>query len=1542
MKRTFRFLTALLVLLTTGSNVMWAQTGKSITYLWYVGGTSPFTEAYDNATKITPESDHISGWYYVEGDVTIDRTLYVSDDTNLILCDGAELTINSSDRDGIFLYSNLTIYAQSSGTHAGKLTINSSGNSGIIGVGDVTINGGIINILSGSTWGIDCYNFTVNGGKLFVTGNLEGIISDGHDVTINGGQVYVTVNGDGIDTTDGHDVTINGGKVSATGGDIGIGSDGAINLGWTNAEDYIEVSKYNKLPTAVGSKVFDISTGGTFGGGAVVDLTSLNGKKLTPNTTDPIYTVSLGAGLSSDNVEFDKAKAFEGERVAVTVTPPTGKILASLTYNDGTNDYALTRQANDYVITMPTHDVTVTATFVTPVAQIGDTKYATLAAALAAVGENETITMLDDKDESAISHDFYSASNKGVPFTLDLNGKTVSFGGILNRTGGGMYIKNGTFSCGQLDVMGDFTIEDATVTIGFLYDVSDNNEDYTLKLKNATVTCKNATEGNGSIQWLANNIKLETNSSLSLWYEAFIGNTGFNLSIDESSELNLERCKIGSYDSDRIYNQMLPYVRADKKAYFNTNWPYGPKDDDDNYIGLTLTLRQYNGLLLTSDLGVFADVIFYDGGNTEPDASTFDPTPYPKDGAGITMIDNSGDLAADKDRYIIVYIDPYDNPINSSDAYWTDESLLFGMETAGSLARTRNSGIDISQAQHLHLLKRDTYTDSESNTYDCYDGSGWYYYKLPKEHNQAAGYDYSTLKGYVPKRFDLNYSIWNGTHVSQNGNIVTVTNDEGWTAILTFDAVSFKFTGNEIAPTIESLVIKKDETEIFNLTTPNQIAQQLELSGYQTIDDKHCPYLTARGYSWFTNYDWIVIKYAITVPFDGSGIVTDEIDDPWQIKTAKDLDLLAKCVNVGDYDFNGEYLKQINEIDMGDIDDFLPIGAVEYLPFRGWYNGDNKPISNLTVDISVLTTDDENIMYSDVSDFVPVGLFGFVGGGIVENVILSNSSISYNSDMLSGAVGGIVGKILPESAVSNSTVINTTITATGKDVWMGGIAGLIDVLSFTPIGARAGSKTIKRSDTPTNTIEDCTVDACTISNKMTDGVETSDYIDINWTGGIVGMAVGGSLSGNRVTGATKITSDINLDVDCPLGAIFGEITSLTPTSPVTTLSDNKYVKAVELIKKKATGTTDAATITANGYTKRGYWNWDATPEAWDDINDATEGAMMEVYPATLRLNEITGYSPSLEIDVDNPNTPAVETLDAGTNCYEIVAETESSPAKYYFAPGDNITLAVSNTTLTRTDDGRTFHADLSLTMNDNDLTVTDGKATFTMPSSAATVAATYTEANWFTVPSNGKKWMSFYHEWTNGPDILANYTVSDGTEGASTLKTIKVSTITDINTTSGAITQKDLNGTSFSGTPTLFNCDDNLPALLRFDPVANAVTNVVAPTDVANQFKGTATTKTEDDLTDAFIYIMNGDGDFILAADKSAGLGAHRCYIGLSTALTARLHFVGEADGIDSATLNDHEQMMNDKWYSIDGRNLNGIPTKKGIYIYKGKKVVIK
>ena len=47
-----------------------------------------------------------------------------------------------------------------------------------------------------------------------------------------------------------------------------------------------------------------------------------------------------------------------------------------------------------------------------------------------------------------------------------------------------------------------------------------------------------------------------------------------------------------------------------------------------------------------------------------------------------------------------------------------------------------------------------------------------------------------------------------------------------------------------------------------------------------------------------------------------------------------------------------------------------------------------------------------------------------------------------------------------------------------------------------------------------------------------------------------------------------------------------------------------------------------------------------------------------------------------------------------------------------------------------------------------------------------------------------------------------------------------------------------------------------------------------------------------------------------------------------------------EDTGISSATLNDKAEKTNDEWYDLNGCRLNGQPTRKGVYIQKGKKHV--
>ena len=137
--------------------------------------------------------------------------------------------------------------------------------------------------------------------------------------------------------------------------------------------------------------------------------------------------------------------------------------------------------------------------------------------------------------------------------------------------------------------------------------------------------------------------------------------------------------------------------------------------------------------------------------------------------------------------------------------------------------------------------------------------------------------------------------------------------------------------------------------------------------------------------------------------------------------------------------------------------------------------------------------------------------------------------------------------------------------------------------------------------------------------------------------------------------------------------------------------------------------------------------------------------------------------------------------------------------------------------------------------------------------------------------------------------------------------------------------------------------------MLIFNKGTEANTFLLIPTteqadDVtaADQFKGTLDAvqmPASDEGTD--YYVCTGNA-FVWV--KSAGtIAANRCWLEIAPSQAAgarRIVFSGsETTGIDAATLRD---MTTGDWYDLNGRKLNGMPTKKGVYIMNGRKVVIR
>ena len=119
----------------------------------------------------------------------------------------------------------------------------------------------------------------------------------------------------------------------------------------------------------------------------------------------------------------------------------------------------------------------------------------------------------------------------------------------------------------------------------------------------------------------------------------------------------------------------------------------------------------------------------------------------------------------------------------------------------------------------------------------------------------------------------------------------------------------------------------------------------------------------------------------------------------------------------------------------------------------------------------------------------------------------------------------------------------------------------------------------------------------------------------------------------------------------------------------------------------------------------------------------------------------------------------------------------------------------------------------------------------------------------------------------------------------------------------------------------------------------------VAPlTDVADEFKGTAVEKvvTAEEIAATNFYVLTDQNQFVWVKDAGT-IAAHRCWLEIAPSEAAgarRIVFSGSATTGISTT--DYTDYTDGTFYDLNGRKLQGIPTVKGVYIFNGKKVVVK
>ena len=307
-------MTLLLCLLTT----MTAWANDAVTYIDMNGVTQTVTEYTEVTSAMTADANGninwTSGTYVVKSNVTLSGCIrFLNDVIDLIVCDGATLTVNGSS-NGAFSGNTLNIYAQSNGTGMGAVNANRStscyhlniaggmvtldaGGDGyglyIYSASDsgLTINGGDVTIRNNDNYFGAFYLygsgfFTQNGGKLTVTNSKDSYYRNaikGHgENTINFNGGTAEINGC---IRNFQNINLNGGNVTVN-GEIYKNAGYTVTYDFTHVTDSYYIQSFSDNLYSEDDRTITIADGKAFYNGSevlsgtVTDMDKLNGKTL--------------------------------------------------------------------------------------------------------------------------------------------------------------------------------------------------------------------------------------------------------------------------------------------------------------------------------------------------------------------------------------------------------------------------------------------------------------------------------------------------------------------------------------------------------------------------------------------------------------------------------------------------------------------------------------------------------------------------------------------------------------------------------------------------------------------------------------------------------------------------------------------------------------------------------------------------------------------------------------------------------------------------------------------------------------------------------------------------------------------------------------------------------------------------------------------------------------------------------------------------------------------------------------------------------------
>lgn len=205
-----------------------SQTAYADDTIWYINENGDRVETRDYVLVTNSTTGFTSSKVnVVMGSVELDGPFTVNDNAKLVLCDGAELTIEGEGKNDNALVidgGTLTVYAQSNGKDMGKLSSDGVNGIYITDTGTLNVVGGEVtaNSLGDANYGIDgrgC-SISIKGGDVKADGDAGGIAAK--DLEITGGTV--TADGDVYGIASSGSIKITGGTVKASGGTAAVNS----------------------------------------------------------------------------------------------------------------------------------------------------------------------------------------------------------------------------------------------------------------------------------------------------------------------------------------------------------------------------------------------------------------------------------------------------------------------------------------------------------------------------------------------------------------------------------------------------------------------------------------------------------------------------------------------------------------------------------------------------------------------------------------------------------------------------------------------------------------------------------------------------------------------------------------------------------------------------------------------------------------------------------------------------------------------------------------------------------------------------------------------------------------------------------------------------------------------------------------------------------------------------------------------------------------------------------------------------------------------